>query len=81
MNYLLKLWVLVSQTLNVVLFNGDPDMTVSSRCYIQRHKKYWGVAYDVINRLFFFQDNHCKSSFDADYLYANKIIQYCSKQV
>ena len=71
---IIKLAILFSQMLNVVFLRGDPDMTVSSRCYLQRNQKHWKTAYKFFNKLFFFNDNHCKSSFDADLKYARRIL-------
>ena len=35
----------LSQGLNCALLRGSPDMTVSARCYINRHKPRWRRAY------------------------------------
>ncbi len=56
----------LSQGLNKVFLNGSPDMTVSARCYINRERPGWRIAYRAINRVFFWQDDHCKSSFRSD---------------
>lgn len=56
----------LSQGLNAVFLNGNPDMTLSSRCYLNRDKKNWNRARKVINALFFWQENHCKASFQSD---------------
>ena len=71
---IIKLAVLFSQAFNVIFLNGDPDMAVSSRCYLRRNEKHWKTAYRFFNKLFFFQDNHCESSFHADLKYARRIL-------
>jgi len=49
--------VYVSRALNYYLFNGKKDQMVSSRCYLEglKHEK-------TINKIFFWQKNHCRSS-------------------
>jgi hypothetical protein len=74
--WLLRISAWVSQTINLWLLFGHHDMTVSARCYINRHKPYWNVAYKVINKLFWFQKNHCKESFDEDIKYAEEVQRY-----
>jgi len=71
---LIKLAVLFSQTMNVLFLKGHHDVTVSARCYVNRHKPYWRKAYKIINALFFFQRNHCRASFETDVLFARKVI-------
>jgi hypothetical protein len=50
-------------------------MTVSARCYINRHKPVWGVAYKVVNAIFWFQDDHCKESFENDIKLRDAILE------
>ena len=64
-----------SQLLNAVL-GGNPNITVSARCYINREKKGWDAAYKVINKVFFWQEDHCKESFDDDIKYAMEVQRY-----
>ena len=52
------------------------DMDISARCYINKDKPYWRVAYKYINAIFWFQENHCKESFDADIKYAEEVQRY-----
>lgn len=66
--YLLNVLIAVDQLLNTV-FKGTPDETLSSRAYrLYRNNKYWysKIPYTVINTLFFWQDNHCKSSYKSE---------------
>ena len=78
--YLIRIATLCSQAINTVFLLGSPDMTVSARCYINRYKPYWRVAYKVINKLFWFQENHCKESFDADIKYAEEVQRYVRRK-
>ena len=64
----------LSQGLNCALLRGSPDMTVSARRYINRQKPRWRRAYAIINRLFFWQKNHCRFSFRSDVVYAMRVM-------
>jgi len=68
--YLQNLVTLWTQSVNTIFLFGTPDQAVSSRCYTNRHKPVWGVAYKILNRIFFFHDNHCRLSFLKDIQYA-----------
>lgn len=68
-----------SQGFNWLFLNGNHDQTVSARCYVNRNKSPWKYFYITINILVFWQDNHCKSSFDSDVDFALDIIQYQNK--
>jgi hypothetical protein len=64
--YFLYLATCFSQTLNVWLLFGHPDQTVSARAYINQHCIGWRLAYKTINKVFFWQANHCYSSHIRD---------------
>lgn len=64
----------LSQGINCVCLKGSPDMTVSARCHLNRHKPKWATARRVINAAFFFQEDHCKSSFQSDVRYAVRVL-------
>ena len=66
----------LSQGLNKVFLNGSPDMTVSARCYINRERPGWRIAYRVINRVFFWQEDHCRASYETDLAFAKTILQW-----
>lgn len=66
----------LSQGINCALLSGSPDMTVSARCFINRNKPRWRVGYTIINRIFFWQDDHCKSSFRSDVVYALSVLTH-----
>lgn len=75
MSYLVNLATWTSQTINVWLLAGNPDMTVSARCYVSRHKPLWGYAFNLVDALFFWEDDHCLNSFLRDVAYAEKILR------
>ena len=64
----------LSQGLNLLL-GGHHDMTLSARCYLNRNRPGWRTAYRLINRLFFWQADHCKISFQSDVRYAEQVLQ------
>ena len=69
----------LSQGFNWLFLNGNHDQTVSARCYINRNKSPWKYLYITLTTAVFWQDNHCKSSFDRDVDFALEIIQYQNK--
>jgi len=64
----------LSQGVNCAILRGSPDMTVSARCYVSRRLPRWRTAYRIINRIVFWQKDHCKISFQSDILYANRVL-------
>ena len=69
----------LSQGFNWLFLNGNHDQTVSARCFANRYKSPWKYLYITLNTTVFWQDNHCKSSFDRDVDFALEIIQYQNK--
>lgn len=51
--------VYISRWVNYHLLGGKPNQMVSSRAYVE----HWPRTECFINRLFFWQDNHCRQSF------------------
>lgn len=64
----------LSQGINKIFLNGSPDMTVSARCHLNRDKPGWKRARRIINAVFFFQEDHCASSFQSDVRYAVRVL-------
>ena len=58
-----------SQWLNALL-GGNPNITISASAYLNRHKRPW--VYKAINRLFFWQEDHCRDSWVSDIVFARK---------
>lgn len=54
-------------------------MTVSARCYLNRRKFGWNVVYRTINKVFFWQYNHCYISYQSDVEFARKIFEQIKK--
>jgi len=71
----------LSQGINCAVLRGSPDMTVSARCYVYRDKAYWRTGYTVINRIVFWQRDHCKLSFQSDIIYANWVLDILKSDV
>ena len=71
--YLTGIAALFSQAVNHCLlypWGGHHDMTVSAHVYTKRHRPRWCAAYRVINRIFFWQYDHCQESFQRDVKFA-----------
>lgn len=69
MNYFLRLLLAIDQLLNVAICNGEPDETMSSAAYrMECSGHFWGFMRPVIDRLFWFQPNHCKKAYESELL-------------
>lgn len=66
----------LSRGINCALLSGNPDMTVSARCFINRDRPRWRTGYRAINRIFFWQDDHCRASFRSDVVYAVAVLSH-----
>lgn len=75
MSYLIRLSTAISQMGNA-LIGGNPNRTISARCYLNRDKRGWRQAYKVINIVYFWQSNHCKESHNADIQFAREVLSY-----
>lgn len=64
--YVSRVLAWLSQGVNCVFLGGHHDQTVSARCYVQRQEPKWSKAYALINRVFFWEDDHCKRSYERD---------------
>ena len=65
----LKLLLCVDNFFNVLLLNGNEDQTISGRVGHRAHKsgkRKWLVAQWIINKLFWFDENHCYNSIEWD---------------
>jgi len=68
-NYILKLLVALDQLLNVALFNGSEDHTISGHVgykSLSTGKKRWKILEKIINTIFWFDPDHCKNSIEFD---------------
>lgn len=66
-----------SQLLNVLLFNGHPNETISGRCY--RERKEWAVR--ILDTVFFFDPEHCMGSYLKDVRWANAYLLQSTQNV
>lgn len=70
-----------SAGLNVILFNGSPDETISGRAYRQGvlqspPSPRWARARRIIDRLFWFDPDHCRKSHEADLAFARAVLAH-----
>ena len=64
--YLLNILISFDQLVNV-LFLGQPDETISSRAWRCKDANFfWRVMHSLINKLFFFQKEHCFNAYMAE---------------
>lgn len=70
MNRVFQLLLSLDQTFNtfISLFIGGgwADESLSARAYRSREHKYWNKAYKAINKIFFWQTNHCEEAYLAE---------------
>lgn len=46
---------------------GKADETISARCWRLRKKNWrWSVARNTVDKLFFWQKDHCKSAYESE---------------
>lgn len=61
MKYIKNIGIAVSQLINASI-GGNPNMTISARAYCDD----WVVAEKMINKVFFFDEDHCHKSWLRD---------------
>ncbi len=74
-----RLAVLASQTLNVLIFDGEPDETVSGRAWREGAvggNPVWERRRQIIDRAFALvgDHNHCRNSHEKDIAFARLIL-------
>lgn len=74
-SWLTRVSAWMSQTVNLFLLFGHHDQTVSARCYCNRHKQGWHLAYMLVNGVFFWQKDHCKVSHEQDVRFAREVLK------
>ena len=72
--YLLRNAAWLSQGVNCILLGGHHDVTVSARAYLNRERRGWKIAYRALNAVFFWQDDHCRNSHEADVARSMKLL-------
>ena len=65
--YVKNVLIWLDQGANTIVFGGSPDETVSARCYRQRSIPKWAWRMKFLDRVFFWQTNHCEESFKWEY--------------
>lgn len=68
--YFLNIAIALDQLFNAIL-SGSPDETLSSRAYRgavleKQPKKKWKVIFFCIEKLFFWEKDHCKKSYESE---------------
>ena len=58
-----RLLIAIDQLVNVLLFNGWPDETVSACAWRQRDNPIWGRIRWALDKVFFWQVEHCYNSY------------------
>lgn len=64
--YIKRVWSAFSQMLNVVFLFGHPNESISGRS----HREPWPRAKRVINWMFWWQKDHCRSAYMTDITWA-----------
>jgi hypothetical protein len=67
MDYIENILIAFDQLINTILL-GSPDETISSRLYRNRDVGFTKHGYVLVNKLFFWQDNHCKMAYESEIL-------------
>lgn len=70
MDYLIRLGDALSQFINVLVFNGHPNESISGRAW--RTRSRW---YVVINTVLWFDKGHCEAAHINDINYAKQLLQ------
>jgi hypothetical protein len=70
MSYLAKIGDAFSQLMNVILFNGDPNQSISGDAY--RLNRYNLRA--LIDSVLWFDEDHCRQAYLKDVEYARKLL-------
>jgi len=66
MAYIKQVAIAVDQLLNALL-GGWADETFSARCWrLESERKWARVMRPVVDAIFFFDDNHCKESYESE---------------
>lgn len=64
MNYWMRSLIAIDQLVNVMVFWGEPDETLSARSYRLRSIPFWGCMRLVLDALFFWQESHCRQCYE-----------------
>lgn len=69
MQYIINILIAIDQLFTTVI-GGYPDETLSSYAYRLKQQDKWGgrIFVPFINKLFFWQPNHCKYAYECERL-------------
>ena len=75
--YLQNIGSALSQVLHSV-FGGNPDITLSAATHVraERGSYFHGILEQVIDVLFFWEENHCANAFERDKANAIKTLEF-----
>ena len=65
-----RIWSAFSQMLNVVFLLGHPNESISGRSY----REPWPTAHKLINKMFWWQKDHCRSAYTNDLKWAQEYL-------
>lgn len=68
----------LSQLANVLVCNGNPNETISSRAYRQGvlgGNRKWNAYRKFVDALFFWQRDHCRVSHESDVEFAVELLK------
>lgn len=75
MSRVFEVLVAFDQLANAVL-GGWADETMSARCWRLRARRPYSVLRAAIDRLFFWQPNHCESAYESERLRSQLPVEY-----
>ena len=64
-----------SAMVNTILFGGDMFTSTSARAHLEQAHPAWRNRRKFINAVFFWQADHCKRAWEADYARALRKVQ------
>jgi multidrug resistance efflux pump len=67
-----------SAMLNTVRFGGDMYTSTSARAHLDQAQPDWRRRRRIINALFFWQEDHCRSAWEADF---NRAVEKVSRNL
>ena len=76
-HYLIRVGNSLSQLLNTIILNGDPDESISGRSYrrgMLEHSKKWRILMNILDKIFWWDYQHCMKSHYNDVNRALRII-------
>lgn len=68
--YAKNIWSATSQWGNVVFLLGHPNESISGRAY----RETWALAHKLINKMFWWQVDHCRSAYENDLKWAKQYL-------